>query len=195
MITSSSTFWIFLAVIIIITAYYMCNKDKSAVIVRALKERFGMRSVPVTARPLSVTARTAPVTARTAPVTARAAPVTARRKAMLQVDHNDPLLVTLFSRDAPLLPDGMKQEQFDRLVDEYYERNLKVQEIKIPRSLNFNYDQYSADQDRMAKETNAHYQQFVHREALGEVTDKITRGKVVGAPLQHRTFMKKVIKR
>lgn len=108
----------------------------------------------------------------------------------LTIVHNDPLLLTLFTKDVQLLPDGVTAEQFERQVAEYQQKYLKTPEVKIPRSLGFSYDKYVADQERIARESAVHHQQFTSRGDVGTLSEKLARG--VPLKLHVKTFLKKV---
>jgi len=195
---SDGTILLILIVIVVIFAiFFVCDKKEPLSFFDQLKQNLGLKrdAVPPATPKKKVTF--ASTTAHT------------RSTNMLQVEHNDPLLVTLFSRDIQLLPDGMSQEQFDGLVNDYHEKNLKVKEVVIPRSVNFNFEKYTAEQELMNQNVKEHYQQFTSREVIGGISDSIARGVVAptvmtaevpaGLPaqvrLQPRTFNKKVAKR
>lgn len=194
---SDGTILLILIVIVVIFAiFFFCDKKEPLSFFDQLKQNLGLKRTVV-----------APSTPKKK---VTFAPTSARSTNMLQVEHNDPLLVTLFSRDIQLLPEGMSQEQFDGLVNDYHEKNLKVKEVVIPRSVNFNFEKYTAEQELMNQNVKEHYQQFTSREVIGGISDSIARGVVAptvnvalevptGLPtqprLQPRTFNKKVAKR
>lgn len=189
----NTLFWVFLAAVVILAAYFFCNKGGSREGFKDLKRALGLRADTKSESPTPVQVQeieldpTGLGSSAFGPVRTRSAEL--RRQNVLQVEHNDPLLLTLFTKEVHLLPDGVTQEQFDRLVDEHYNKFIKTPELQIPRSLNFNYDKYAEDQDRVARETNSHYQQFIQRDDVGSLTEQVNRN--VTQKLHVKSFLKK----
>jgi hypothetical protein len=181
--SDSNVFWILVAVAVILLAYFYCGNKGPDNFLDMIKQNLGMfRKAAQKTNPQVI------------PVSRKQNPV--QRGTMLEVEHNDPLLVTLFARDVQVLPDGMSQAQFDNLVTEYHDRNLKEREIVIPRNLNFNYTRHVSETDKVNKAVTEHYKQFVSRGDVGGITDKIVRGvSTTNSTLHPRVFNKKTSKR
>lgn len=107
---------------------------------------------------------------------------------VLRVQHNDPLLSTLFVSDAPLLPTNVSKEEFERLVDEYDKRYLTMPKMVIPRTMHFNYDKYVEQQERMDRDMVRHHQQFISRDEVGSLTEKMAREQASRMPIAGRSF-------
>ena len=180
---ASTLFWVLVVVAVVVAAYLLCDGKKVAAVVAAVNG---------TSTPTTTTTST---TVSTTPATS--APVRlpfSRRQATLTVEHNEPLLGSLFSREVESLPDGISREDFDRAVNEYQQQHLKEVEIKIPRSLNFNYEKYAAEQESMRRNVSATASKFVQREEVGGISDRLAKGvPVQPQTLAARTFMKKVV--
>lgn len=106
----------------------------------------------------------------------------------LRVQHEDALLATLFSSDAPLLPPNVTKEEFERLVDEYDKRYLTMPKLVIPRTMHFNYDKYTEQQERMDRDMVRHHQQFISRDEVGSLTEELARGQASRLPVTARSF-------
>lgn len=120
-----------------------------------------------------------------------------RRQPIAVINHKDTFLGSLFSHELDALPEGMTREQFEREVARYQQEHLKTPELKIPRSLNFNYNHYSQEQEQMRRNISASARQFVHRDAVGEITEKLAKIQLppTSQRLIPRTFKKVVSKR
>lgn len=113
---------------------------------------------------------------------------------MIRVKHDDPLLVSLFSKQVQVLPEGVSQEQFDRLVDDHVKRYLKAPPVQKPRGLDFNYDKYTAEEERAERDLTNHTKHFVNRAEFGSLSEQVARGELTGK-LQVKRFAKKKLKR
>ena len=180
MASDNSVFWILVVVAVVLAAYFICNSQNRGSLIETIKQNLGLN------RKFGGAPQQAPVFQTRQ---------SRQRTHMLEVEHNDPLLVTLFTRDATAIPDGMTTDQFDKLVTEYQEKHLTSKPVEIPRSLHFNYDKYAAEQEEMNKAISRHYQQFTDREEVGTVSERVIRPSGPGVTLQARTFKKKVNKR
>jgi hypothetical protein len=126
------------------------------------------------------------------PKIAEVLPAAKRRSATLTVQHNEPLLGSLFSREVEALPEGISRDEFERAVDEYQQQHLKEAEIKIPRSLNFNYEKYAAEQEAMRRNVSASTSKFIQREEVGLIGETLAKG-VPTQSLAPRNFLKRAV--
>ena len=117
-------------------------------------------------------------------------PSSIRRHATLTVEHDGPLLGSLFSKEVEALPEGINREEFERAVSNYQNQHLKEVEVKIPRSMNFNYDKYASEQEAMRRNVSAVASSFIGRGEVGSISEQLAKG-VPSQTFAPRSFHKK----
>jgi hypothetical protein len=188
---ASTLFWVLVVVAAVVAVYLMCGGKKLNDVMTAFNSSATTTTVPATAP----TASTAPkaLVPDMAPVTATVRLPFNRRQATLTVEHNEPLLGSLFSRELESLPDGISREEFERQVSEYQQQHLKEAELKIPRSMNFNYEKYAAEQESMRRNVGAAASRFIQREQVGGITEQLAKSGPTQVQMVPRSFLKKVV--
>ena len=187
---TSTFFWVAVVVIAIVAVWLMSNNKNLGDVVSAINNSVKSRpEAPVTQVTVPVPEQLPAEPKVTPPIIINSPFI--RRHATLTVEHNEALLGSLFSRELESLPDGISREEFERAVTAYQHQHLKEAEIKIPRSLNFNYEKYAAEQEAMRRNVSATASQFVQRGDVGGISEKLAKG----APqtLAPRAFLKKSV--
>ena len=167
---ATSLFWGLLVVVAVLIAYTLCNSKKITISGSSTGSGTSTTRIPRNAR-VAFT----------------------RRHATLTVEHNEPLLGSLFSRELEALPDGITRDEFERAVSDYQHQHLKEVEIKIPRSLNFNYDKYAAEQEAMRRNVSATASKFIQREEIGGISEQLIKGASASQTLAPRSSVKKAV--
>src|SRR5665647_982866 len=138
MASDNKVLWILVVILVIAALFFLCNQGQNTSFLDKLKQNLGLRQESASAEVKGEVKATAEV--KVAPTFSKRS--VHQRANMLEVQHQDPLLVTLFSHEVQALPDGMSNSQFEKLVSEYQLKNLTERKLVIPRSLGFNYERY-----------------------------------------------------